>query len=170
MLEKENLTTSLEENLKALYELWFMHLTDLVIEPESREYQACRFRLNGRNIICRNAKITPKKAGQFVTFWKRNDTGLIEPFFETDPLDFYAVNVHTENNVGQFVFPKVALLANGIISTAKKEGKRGFRVYPPWDLVQNKQAASTQKWQLEYFLHISPETDLKRAQALYSGH
>jgi hypothetical protein len=38
-----------------------------------------------------------------------------------------------------------------IISTHLKEGKRGMRVYPPWDLPSSKQAKKTQQWQLPYF-------------------
>jgi hypothetical protein len=57
----------------------------------------------------------------------------------------------------------------GIVSYKKNEGKRGFRVYPPWSLPTNKTAQSTQKWQLEYFLEIGQhsKTDLAKAKALY---
>jgi hypothetical protein len=133
-----------------VYDKIELEISDFKIERESEEYDACQFKLNGRNIISRKAKITPKKVGQFVTFWKRNENGLIEPFNETDQIDFYAVIVRTENEFGQFVFPKSVLIIKGIISTERKEGKRAFRVYPNWDIVKNKQAERTQKWQLDY--------------------
>ncbi|RYE38879.1 MAG: MepB domain containing protein, partial [Sphingobacteriales bacterium] len=41
--------------------------------------------------------------------------------------------------------------AHDILSGNGKNGKRGFRVYPPWDLTENSQARKTQQWQLEYF-------------------
>ncbi len=128
---------------------------------------ACQFELNGKKVISRNAKITPKKVGQFVTFWKRSKIGPIEPFNENDPISYYIVNVVRKDELGQFVFPKSILITKGIITTKKKEGKRGFRVYPIWDIVKNRQAERTQKWQLEYFYKVSSSTDLKRVSLLY---
>ncbi|PQJ33215.1 MepB family protein [Nonlabens arenilitoris] len=145
-----------------------LKISDFQIEHESKEYNACRFDLNGQKIISRNSKITPKKVGQFVTFWKRNEKGPIEPFEENDPIDFYTVNVRTENDFGQFVFPKSVLIKKGIISTTKKEGKRAFRVYPNWDIAKNKQAERTQKWQLEYFYIINDAINLKKVVKLYT--
>ncbi|WP_298311915.1 MepB family protein [uncultured Aquimarina sp.] len=138
------------------------------LETESKEYKACNFHLNDLKIVCRNAKITPKKVGQFVTFWKRKKNGPIEPFEETDLIDYFMVNVKYDDHFGQFIFPKSKLIEKGIISTNKKEGKRAFRVYPPWDTVINKQAERTQKWQLNYFLRIDNSVNIELAQKLYS--
>lgn len=161
----------MENNLKQIkaevYEKSGLKMSDFKTETESKEYDACRFELNGRKIISRNSKITPKKVGQFVTFWKRNGNSPIEPFEENDQIDFYAVNVRTENEFGQFVFPKSVLIKKGIISTEKKDGKRAFRVYPSWENVNNKQAERTQKWQLDYFYEINNSTDLRRVEELY---
>ena len=150
-----------------VYDACALEISDFKLESESKEYDACRFTLNGRFIIGRNAKITPKKVGQFVTFWKRNGNGPIAPFDVTDPIDFYVVNVRTENNFGQFVFPKSVLIKKGIISTEKREGKRAFRVYPIWDIAKNKQAERTQKWQLDYFYEVGFSTDLEKVSKLY---
>ena len=152
---------------KKIYEKCGLIISDFQLEKESKKYDASRFELNGRKIICRNAKITPKKVGQFVTLWKRNENGPIEPFEENDQIDFYTVNVRTENEFGQFVFPKAVLIKKGIISTDKKEGKRAFRVYPIWDNANNKQAERTQKWQLDYFYEINDSTNLKKVAELY---
>ncbi len=151
-----------------VYDKCSLEISDFKIESESKEYYACRFRLNGLNILSRNAKITPKKVGQFVTFWKRNGNGPIEPFSKKDYIDFYIVNVRVENEFGQFVFPKSLLIKKGIISTENKEGKRGFRVYSKWDIAKNKQAEQTQKWQLNYFYVINSSTDLKEVVKLYN--
>ncbi|WP_350287219.1 MepB family protein [uncultured Croceitalea sp.] len=150
-----------------VYDKCSLDISEFETESESKEYNACRFELNGRNILSRNAKITPRKVGQFVTFWKRNGNGAIEPFDDSDRIDFYTVNVRTEKKFGQFVFPKSVLIKKGIISTKKKEGKRGFRVYPKWDVVKSKQAERTQKWQLDYFYEINDSTDLKKVSELY---
>jgi len=151
------------------YEQCGLAISDFEIELESKEYAACRFQLNGLNVICRTAKITPKKTGQFVTFWKRNGKGPIQPFDDTDPIDFYVVNVSTENQSGQFVFPTSVLIKRGVISTEKKEGKRAFRVYASWDIPKNKQAESTQKWQLDYFFERNELTDFNKIAQLYQG-
>ncbi|MEM9337179.1 MAG: MepB family protein [Bacteroidota bacterium] len=152
-----------------VYDKCALKISNFRLEVESKEYDACQFQLNGHQVICRNAKITPKKVGQFVTFWKRNGDGPIAPFEETDEIDFFVINVRTENDFGQFVFPKSVLIKNGILSTAKKEGKRAFRVYPSWDVAKNKQAERTQKWQLNYFYEIGQHVDLKRVNELYTN-
>lgn len=93
---------------------------------EAVEYSGCEYCLKDLRYIQRTAKITPKKIGQFVTLWKRNENGITVPFDIKDNFD---------------------------ISDCVKayDGKRGFRVYPKWDIPTNKQAIETQKWQLDYF-------------------
>lgn len=159
---------NLTEIKTKVYDKCGLTISELEFEPESKAYEACRFKVNGLNIIGRTAKITPKKSGQFVTFWKRNGKGLIEPFHEINSVDFFTVIVRTETQLGQFVFPKSTLVERSIVSTDKKEGKRAFRVYPPWDIANNKQAEQSQIWQLKYFYEITNSTDLKRVKTLYS--
>lgn len=128
--------------------------TDFVQEPEGQEYAASQFKLSDKCIIYREAKITPKKVGQFVTCWKRNNKGITTPLDSTDNIDFYLIVVSTDNQLGVFVLPRAILIEKGIMSTLKKDGKRGFRVYPSWDKPQSKQAIKTQAWQLNYFCEI----------------
>jgi len=163
------LSTLLKKIQTEIYDSCNLKISNFVVEVESAAYNACQFRLNELNVICRNAKVTPKKVGQFVTFWKRNAQQPIEPFHENDTIDFFVVNVQTEYTCGQFVFPKSILIEKGIISTEKKEGKRAFRVYPIWDTATSKQAARSQKWQLDYFYEINPKTDLKKVLELYEN-
>ncbi len=155
---------------KLIYDKCDFQISNFLIEEESQEYHACQFNLNDKKIIFRKAKITPTKTGQFVTFWKRNKNGPIQPFEMTDKVDFFVINVHKNDSIGQFVFPKSVLCKKGVISTDVKEGKRAFRVYPPWDITTSKQAINTQKWQLNYFLELnaSKPIDLNRAKKLYS--
>lgn len=133
-------------------------------ELESEEYSAYRFLLNNKNICYREAKITPTKTGQFVTLWKRNQTGTIEPFDYSDAIDFVIVNVRKDQHWGQFIFPKKTLLEKGIFSTQNKEGIRATRVYPPWDETTSKQAQKTQKWQLDYFFNFSDQNEIDLEQ------
>ena len=137
----------------------------LAFEKEINEYEACSFSLNDKQVIYRTAKITPKKTGQFVAIWKRNNLGVTIPFSAYDNFDLMIISTRTNNFFGQFIFPKLALIENGIISSEFKEGKRGFRVYPPWDKTENKQALNTQKWQFKYFVNLSEAENIKLENA-----
>ena len=142
---------------KLVYDTCNLDCTQPLPETESAEYSAYRFHIN-KNIICyREAKITPTKTGQFVTLWKRNISGTIEPFDYSDFIDFVIISVRKEHNFGQFIFPKSILADKGIITQNGNAGKRGIRVYPPWDNPTNKQAEKTQTWQTKYFLTIKKE-------------
>ncbi|MEZ4944789.1 MAG: MepB family protein [Cyclobacteriaceae bacterium] len=123
-------------------------------ETESAEYEAHFFKLNDLTVRYRKAKITPTKTGQFVTFWKREGDSPIQPYQSSDIIDLLIVSVCNDYHSGVFVFSRAVLISQDIISTETKEGKRAFRVYPPWDLPMSKQAIKTQKWQLEYFLDV----------------
>lgn len=150
-----------------VYDCCNLKCTQPLPETESTEYSAYRFEINKKTICYREAKITPTKTGQFVTLWKRNISGTIEPFDFSDIIDFVIISVRKENNFGQFILPKPILLEKGIFSTATKEGKRATRVYPPWDITTSKQAKKTQEWQLDYFLEISEnESIASRAKKL----
>lgn len=157
---------------KHLYKPCQLLISNLEIDKESAAYDACSFRLNDFYVLSRTSKITPKKVGQFVTFWKRKDSNSpIQPFDSTDNVDFYVINCQKKDLLGQFVFPKSELIAKRILSTDKKEGKRGFRVYPSWEKTVSKQAIKTQEWQLKHFIEIDVKKgiDLERVKVLYQN-
>lgn len=147
-------------------------LTNLKFNTESIAYGACAFELNGKKIQYRISKITPRKSGQFVTIWKRNSDRITEPYDLSDDIDFIIISTKSGNNFGQFIFPKSILADKGIITRHNKEGKRGIRVYPPWDNVTNKQAEKTQAWQTTYFLTIRDEnsTNLDLIKKLFTNY
>lgn len=122
------------------------------------EYVGHNGQLPEYTIKFRKAKITPKKIGQFVTVWQRNATGITEPYTSADPFDFYIIMTKDHDQIGFFIFPRAILAEKGILTTAKKEGKRGFRVYPDWDTPTNKQAIKTQQWQNLYFIDCTNRT------------
>lgn len=137
-----------------VYDKCGFDFTNAILYKESMEYGACSFELNGKKIQYRVAKITPTKTGQFVTIWKRNKEGITAPFDVSDAIDFIIISVKKDDNFGQFILPKSVLFNEGILSGNNKKGKRGIRVYAPWDLAENKQAIKTQQWQIAYFLEI----------------
>ncbi|MDH7913570.1 MepB family protein [Winogradskyella sp. SYSU M77433] len=167
MTKFETLNRNLIEVKTKIYNKLSLNISELKNEHEGTEYDACQFELNGMKIISRSSKITPKKVGQFVTFWKRNKNGETEPYSENDLFDFYVINAKSGDRFGQFVFPKSELINKGFVTSEKKDGKRGFRVYPVWDKTLNKQAEKTQKWQLNYFYEINKATNLKDVSKLY---
>lgn len=145
-----------------------LEITNIVEELESREYAAHSFQLDKKTVKFRIAKITPTKTGQFVTIWKRNEKGITCPYDITDNFDFFIIATRKESNFGLFIFPKDVLLENKIISDNERDGKRGIRVYPSWDITTNKQAIKTQHWQLHYFLNLTQKDkiDINKAKKL----
>ncbi|KAF2326167.1 MepB family protein [Flavobacterium nitrogenifigens] len=154
---------------ESIFDKAALQMTSLKKENESEEYSAFRFDLDNKNICYREAKITPTKTGQFVTLWKRNQSGTIEPFDYSDNIDFVIVTVRKDQNWGQFIFPKKTLLEKGIFSTESKEGIRATRVYPAWDQTTSKQAQKTQKWQLDHFFNFSDQSkiDLEKLKKVF---
>ena len=156
----ESFQNDLQLAEKLLYNECGFQLQHLVWNPESTNYGACSFELNNYKIQYRVANITPTKIGQFVAIWKRNNNGITVPFDVADSLDFMIISVRDSENSGQFIFPKSVLVAKGIVSQNEKGGKRGIRVYAPWDKPENKQAIKTQAWQVNYFVEIRENSHL----------
>ena len=159
-------------DLKLLDNLVFktcgLDFSNFETELESQEYCACNFQLDRQKVIFRIAKITPTKIGQFVTIWNRNEKGITQPFDISDDIDFFIIATRQENKFGAFIFTKSVLHDNKILSDKTRDGKRGIRVYPTWDLTLNKQAQKTQLWQTKYFIDLSVEKllDLKKAKQI----
>ncbi len=141
-----------------IYEQSGLVISDYKEELESKEYGAVDFKLNNLRVKFRAGKITPTKAGLFVTLWKRIGSGPILPYDIEDPFDLVVISVRSSQYFGQFVFPKNVLQEKGIISKEGKGGKRAMRIYPPWDTVDSKQAKKTKEWQGLYFLQIDKKT------------
>lgn len=104
-----------------------------------------------KKIIEKTSKITPKKIGQFVSIWKRNELGKTVPQDAADEFEYMIIHAKNDNQVGYFKFPKNILIEHNVVSQNNKGGKRGIRVYPPWDVAENKQAIKNQSWQLKYW-------------------
>lgn len=136
-----------------------LSITHIIPEKESAEYSACQFTTaDQRKMLFRKSKITPTKNGQFVTLWKRDEAGPIAPFNDHDNISSVIVRVKNEAHTGYFIFPASVLCSQKIFTANGKEGKRAFRVYPPWDTPESKQATTTQKWQLLFFVSTENNT------------
>jgi len=153
---------------KLIYELMGLTCKNIKQESASQNYGACTFEINNKIVIFRSAKTTPKKIGQFVTLYKRNCSGPILPYDMADSVDLFIISVQKAEQFGQFIFPKDILYQKGIISKNNCGGKRAMRIYPPWDIANNKHAKETQAWQILYFFEIQPKLDIYSFERLLS--
>ncbi|MFY7900828.1 MAG: MepB family protein [Chitinophagaceae bacterium] len=142
-------------------------LNNLIFQSEGLEYNACSFSLNQRKVVYRTSKVTPTKIGQFVTIWKRNNSGITAPYSVDDDFDFMVITSILHDKVGQFIFPKAILIAKQIVSTDNNIGKRGIRVYPPWYKVSSKQAVNTQAWQKKYFVELNTNDSVELVRNIF---
>lgn len=162
MTTKAYTSSYLEILQNTFYKECGLNLIDLKLALEANKYSACSFSLNSTRILYRESNITPKKLGQFVAIWKRDESGVTQPYDIQDAFDFMIILAKEEKHIGQFVFPKAVLASKGIISQNNKSGKRGIRVYPPWCKPTSKQAEKTQAWQLEYFIELEQKIEFKK--------
>lgn len=165
---KDQLPSILQTASNLVYHPLGYQINNLQIEGESQEYAACTFELEEVKIKHRLSKVTPTKTGQFVTIWKRNQAGITTPFNDQDQFDLLIISARNATQFGQFIFPKEILVQHKIITKNEIVGKRGIRIYTPWDTVTNKQAEKSQQWQAPYFLQIeiNGNTDLAKAKEL----
>ena len=144
-----------------------VELENIKVEKESATYSACTFNITKLLVLYREAKVTPTKIGSFVTIWKRNADGATEPFNINDDIDLIVISCRKGEQFGQFVFPKNILGEKKVLTKKNIEGKRGIRVYPPWDIAINKQAMLTQAWQSKYFLDMRTPLYIDTAKKLF---
>lgn len=124
-------------------------------EKQNAKYGAGTFQLSSRTVRFRVASITPTKAGQFVAFWEKDINNKNQPYLYEEAPDLLVITTFkNENEFGQFIFPKEVLLQRDILRSTTTNGKMALRVYPGWDSPSSKQAMTTQKWQLPYFVDM----------------
>ncbi|MGR3897952.1 MepB family protein [Psychrobacter sp. 1176_08] len=169
-----NFHTTLEYVNELIYKANKWTIASIEEEKQNSEYAAGKFelfnKLDVKTVRFRMAKQTPRKIGQFVTFWQKDSKGINQPFHYNGSPDLLVVTTFKDNyTFGQFVFPKSVLLKNNIFQTYSTNGRMGIRVYPSWDTPTSSTAIKTQKWQLEYFFIVTDTTALpiEKIRALY---
>ena len=96
-----------------LFELYGQAIVELLEDADSKAYAGFNFNLGGQAFKFRKSKQTPKKAGQFVVLWKRNEARVSVPFDILDNFDFVIIWSEEKGTIGFFLFPKISLPANG---------------------------------------------------------
>ncbi len=137
-------------------------LSNVVLDPNPQAvaYSGCSFVLTDATgkqtrAVFRAAKVTPTKAGLFVTLWIRGKDGQTRPYRATDGIDVLYVAAHTADGYGYFRFTAADLLKAKILAGDASAGKRGFRLYTPWDTSLNRTAQNTWSWQQHCFTVLS---------------
>lgn len=151
---------NIEEQLSDLFLQHNLRLDNFLLHSEGREYDACQFEIYNKKIIYRAAKKTPKKVGYFVTLWQRGADSKTKPFDLNDSFDFVVIGVKKEGLIsGMFIFPKVVLHKQKILSDKGQKGKLGFRIYEPSSPTVNATAIRSRAWQTEHFHEFDERLD-----------
>lgn len=124
--------------------------TKVIPETQNSDYESGIVEIGGDLWHIRTARNTPTKPGAFVVFWQRDAEGNTKPFSANDSSAGLLVFVEQDERRGVFRFTRAHLAGLGITS-GKRSGKRGFRVYPSWCSGLNSQAAATQRSQASAF-------------------
>jgi hypothetical protein len=119
-------------------------------ETQNGDYESGIAHIGGEAWRIRTARNTPTKPGAFVAFWQRDISGTTTPFSDDDSAAGLLVFVEQQGRRGVFRFTGTHLAELGITS-GRRTGKRGFRVYPSWCVGLNSQATSTQGAQSSAF-------------------
>ena len=123
---------------------------EVIPEAQNSDYESGIFQIGEDAWHIRTARNTPTKPGAFVAFWQRDAEGNTTPFSDEDPAEGLFVFVEQHERRGVFRFTGAHLAELGITS-GKRSGKRGFRVYPSWCAGLNARAATTQRAQAPAF-------------------
>jgi hypothetical protein len=123
---------------------------EVIPETQNSDYESGIVQIGEEAWRIRTARNTPTKPGAFVAFWQRNVAGNTTPFSDDDPAAGLLVFVEQHDRRGVFRFTRAHLTELGVTS-GRRQGKRGFRVYPSWCAGLNIQATITQRAQAPAF-------------------
>lgn len=151
------MTEELEHIQDYIFRNLGISIADITEDKECKKYDGYTFQIGIFKFKFRKAKVTPNKIGQFVTLWRRNAEKQTEPFHINDDVDFYIIAKRNNERFGFFFFPKHVMGRHQILTDNIKIGKRGFRVYPDWDIPINKQAQAAKAWQTAYFINLTDD-------------
>lgn len=123
---------------------------ELTPEKQNGEYESGIAQIGDEAWHIRTARNTPSKPGAFVAFWRRDADGTTTPFSDDDLAAGLFAFVEQQGRRGMLRFTGAHLAALGITS-GRRPGKRGFRIYPNWCVGLNPQATATQHAQASAF-------------------
>ena len=156
------------ENLnETIYKVNNLLATSLEEESQNDKYGGGIFVLSSKTIRFRVAKTTPTKLGQFVAFWEKDKNNKNQAFNYNQAPELLVINCWGSNEeFGQFIFPKANLLKHQILRSDTSKGKMGMRIYPAWSFPESKEALKTQAWQSEYFIDLTHPNKISNGKLL----
>src|SRR5699024_2195701 len=132
--------TALHYVNKMIYEPYDLIVNSDQEEKQNSKYCAGTCQLSSRTVRFRVANITSTKAGKYVAFMEKDRNDKNQPYlYEKAPDLFVITTFKSENEFGQFIFPREVLLEKGILRSDLTKGKMAIRVYPSWDNPSSKQ-------------------------------
>lgn len=137
-------------NAFAAYSAEVVVTAEVIPEMQNSNYESGIVQIGEEVWHIRTARNIPTEPGAFVAFWQRHADGNTTPFSDDDPAAGLLVFVAQHDRRGVFRFTGARLTALGITS-GRRPGKRGFRVYPNWRTGLNVQATTTQRAQAPAF-------------------
>jgi hypothetical protein len=87
-----------------IYDTINLDMSDFKIEQESIEYYACRFKLNEKIIVSRNAKITKKKRDSSLHYGNEIKTDRLSLLMKLTELIFMLLMFGIKMNLGSLYF------------------------------------------------------------------
>lgn len=152
---------------KMLYEPNNLMLKSVQEEKQNAKYGAGTFQISSKTVRFRVANRTSTKVGQFVTLWKKDENNKNQPYSYEEAFDLLVITTYkSDQEFGQFIFPKEVLFKQNILRSTSTKGKMAIRVYPSWDRPTSKQAMETQQWQLPYFIDMSSPNKIMKEKLL----
>lgn len=134
----------------AVYSASMGLIAEVIPEMQNSDYESGLVQIGEEAWHIRTARNTPTKPGAFVAFWQRNAKGNTTPFRDDDHAAGLLVFVEHDCRRGVFRFTGTHLTELGITS-GRRPGKRGFRVYPSWCVGLNMHAMISQRAQASAF-------------------
>ena len=167
MGKKSMFKVQVEELIENIYKPNNLSVTCLEEESQNDKYGGGKFMLSSKSIRFRVAKITPKKTGQFVAFWEKDKNNKNQALNYNQAPELLVINCLGSNEeFGQFIFPKAILLKHQILRSDTSKGKMGMRIYPAWSFPESKEALKTQAWQAAYYIDLSDTNTLSKNRLL----
>ena len=164
-LEELNiLTNEIKQINSLLFEPSGLALTNIEVDLNNEEYGGRKFKINTHKIIFRVAHTSPNRKGQTVSIWRRDNNGLLVPFNFADDFNFFIMAIKEKENFGIFIFPKLILILNKIITNKTVKGRRSMWLYPTWQKVTLYKSLKIQEWQEDFFIDLSPNRKIDLAK------
>ena len=96
---------------------YYGNIKEIIWEDQNKNYLGCIVKLDEQIHRVRVAKITPKKIGQFVAIWQKDEHNVNQAFSFDDSPEYLSIFVFDGDKKGVFIFPKETMKNKGVYTT-----------------------------------------------------